>query len=382
MVRVVRLPLPIPGESIGQAIRVLLVDDHPLARGGLHRLLDMEPDIELVGEATNGEEALSKVQSLSPDVILMDIRMPTMNGLEATRLLKGRGLGGKVIVLSFIDKYLAQAIEAGASGYLTKDVDGDELVDAIRRVHRGELVLGRGLMSNPKVGEDMVKRFQEMASEQVAIQYLGADDLSNFAGPNRSFNIVPVAEGQRDGAEGGTWVSQPPHGTTTLLFSDIQDSTALPEQLGDYRAQKILHAHNAIVREQISSYEGFEVKTMGDGFMVAFSSARSGLLCSIGIQRMLFSYNYEHADQPVRVGIGLHTGETIREANDFYGKNVILAHRISEQAKGGQILVSSLLKELTESAGDIRFGEARQVQLKGFDGTHWMYSVHWKLNGT
>ncbi len=375
MVRVVRLPLPIMGTFIGKAIKVLLVDDHPLARGGLHRLLDMEPDIDLVGEATNGEEALSKVQSLSPDVILMDIRMPTMNGLEATRLLKDRGLGGKVIVLSFIDEYLAQAIEAGASGYLTKDVDGDELVDAIRRVHRGELVLGRGLMSNPKVGEDMVKRFQEMASEQVAIQYLGADELSNFAESNQSFDIVPVAEG-------GTWVSRPPHGTTTLLFSDIQDSTALPEQLGDYRAQEILHAHNAIVREQISSYEGFEVKTMGDGFMVAFSSARSGLLCSIAIQRMLFSYNYEHADQPVQVGIGLHTGETIREANDFYGRNVILAHRISEQAKGGQILVSSLLKELTESAGDINFGEARQAQLKGFDGTHWMYSVHWKLNGT
>ncbi len=376
------MPLAKSGTSMGQAIKVLLVDDHPLAREGLRRLLEMEPNINMVGESANGEEAMSMVQSLSPDVILMDVRMPTMNGLEATRLLTDSGLGGKVIVLSFIDEYLDQAIEAGAYGYLTKDVDGDELVDAIRRVHRGELVLGRGLMSNPKVGEDMVKRFQEMASEHVAIQYPGADDLSNFAEPNRSFDIVPVAVGQRDGAEGGTWVSRPPHGTTTLLFSDIQDSTALPEQLGDYRAQEILHAHNAIVREQISSYEGFEVKTMGDGFMVAFSSARSGLLCSIAIQRMLVSYNDDNAGQPVEVGIGLHTGETIREANDFYGKNVILAHRIAEQAKGGQILVSSLLKELTESAGDIRFGEARQVQLKGFDGTHWMYSVHWKLNGT
>ena len=381
MVRVVRLPIPIPRESSGQAIRVLLVDDHPLARGGLHRLLDMEPDIDLVGEATNGEEALSKVQSLSPDVILMDIRMPNMNGLEATRLLKGRGLGGKVIVLSFIDEYLAQAIEAGASGYLTKDVDGDELVDAIRRVHRGELVLGRGLMSNPKVGEDMVKRFQEMASEQVAIQYLGADDLSNFAEPNRSFDIAPVVEGQRDGGEGGTWVSRPPHGTTTILFSDIQGSTALPERLGDYRAQEILRAHNAIVREQISSHLGFEVKSMGDGFMVAFSSARRAVQCAISIQRAFSSYNDDHADEPVLVGIGLHTGETIREADDFYGRNVILAYRITEQAKGGQILVSSLLKELTQSAGDIRFGEAREVQLKGLDGTHQLYSIHWELNG-
>ena len=137
----VRLRSQNPGEIIEQAIKVLLVDDHPMARGGLHRFLDIEPDINLVGEAANGEEAMEKVVELSPDVILMDVRMPTMNGLEATRLLKDRGR--KVIVMSFIDEYLDQAIEAGAYGYLTKDVDGDELVDAIRRVHRGEMVLAQ-----------------------------------------------------------------------------------------------------------------------------------------------------------------------------------------------------------------------------------------------
>ena len=384
MVRVVRVPLPEPGIFMAQAIRVLLVDDHPMAREGLRRLLEMEPDINMVGEAANGEEAMSKVQSLSPDVILMDIRMPTMNGLEATQLLKSKNLRGKVIVLSFIDAYLAQAIEAGACGYLTKDVDRDELVDAIRRVHRGELVLGRSLMSNPRVGEHVVKRLQEMACAPIkegATQANGADEVGIVAAPQGTLDTAPAAEKEGGGAEGDRREGRPPDGTTTILFSDIQSSTALPERLGDYRAQEILRAHNAIVREQVSSHRGFEVKSMGDGFMVAFSSARRALQCAISVQRAFSSYNDDHADQPVLVGIGLHTGETVREADDFYGRNVILAYRITEQAKGGQILVSSLLKELTQSAGDIRFGEARQVPLKGLDGTHWLYSVHWKLNG-
>ena len=381
MVRVVRVPLPEPGTVVSESIKVLLVDDHPMAREGLHRLLEMEPDINVVGEAANGEEAMSKVQSLSPDVILMDVRMPTINGLEATRLLKIKNLRGKVIVLSFIDEYLAQAIEAGACGYLTKDVDRDELVDAIRRVHRGELVLGRSLMSNR---EHVVKRLQEIARAPIkkgATQAPEPDEVGIVVEPQGTLDTAPTAE-EKGSASGGVRVAgQPPDGTTTILFSDIQGSTALPERLGDYRAQEILRAHNAIVREQISSHLGFEVKSMGDGFMVAFSSARRAVQCAISIQRAFSSYNDDHADEPVLVGIGLHTGETIREADDFYGRNVILAYRITEQAKGGQILVSSLLKELTQSAGDIRFGEAREVQLKGLDGTHQLYSIHWELNG-
>ena len=378
MLKNVRLRSQNPGEFIEQAIKVLLVDDHPMARGGLHRFLDIEPDINLVGEASNGEEAMEKVVALSPDVILMDVRMPTMNGLEATRLLKDRGR--KVIVMSFIDEYLDQAIEAGAYGYLTKDVDGDELVDAIRRVHRGEMVLGRSIMSNPGVGERMMQRLQEMVwgtTDEGPTLALGPNAAVSIADPRGTLDITPATREERDGAEDVRWEGRPPDGTTTILFSDIQDSTALPEKLGDNLAQEIIRAHNDIVREQVSFHEGYEVKTMGDGFMVAFSSARRGLQCSISIQRALSTYNDAHADQPIHVRIGLHTGETIREGDDFYGRNVILAYRIAEQAEGGQILVSSLLKELTESAGDIRFGEEREVALKGLAGLNRLYLVDW-----
>ncbi len=130
------------------------------------------------------------------------------------------------------------------------------------------------------------------------------------------------------------------------------------------------------MREQVQAHEGFEVKTEGDGFMVAFSSARRALQCAIAIQRTFAGHN-EGAEEPVRVRIGLHTGEAVREADDFYGKHVVLASRIADEAKGGEILVSSLLKELTESAGDLAFGEGREVSLKGMSGTQRVCSVAW-----
>jgi class 3 adenylate cyclase len=98
-------------------------------------------------------------------------------------------------------------------------------------------------------------------------------------------------------------------------------------------------------------------------------------LCAVGIQEAISRYGVEHPDQAVRVRIGLHAGEPIREANDFYGKSVVLASRVAGAASGGEILVSALMRELTESAGDIRFDAGREVVLKGLAGTHRVYPV-------
>ncbi|MCH8050480.1 MAG: adenylate/guanylate cyclase domain-containing protein, partial [Chloroflexi bacterium] len=168
-----------------------------------------------------------------------------------------------------------------------------------------------------------------------------------------------------------------PDGTVTLLFTDIEGSTELTERLGDQRWLELLREHNAIIREQLSAHEGFEVKSVGDGFMLAFQSGRAGILCAIGIQRSLAERN-ESAAEPVHVRIGLHTGEVIKEGDDFFGKHVILAARIAAQATGGEILVSSLLKELTASAGDIEFGDPREVELKGLTGQQEMFPVSWQ----
>ncbi|KKK82898.1 hypothetical protein LCGC14_2798790, partial [marine sediment metagenome] len=137
-----------------------------------------------------------------------------------------------------------------------------------------------------------------------------------------------------------------PDGTVTILFTDIEGSTAITERLGDQRWLELLRGHNAIVRKRVAAHEGFEVKAEGDGFMLAFQSARKALQCAVDTQRA-FAERNESADEPIHVRIGLHTGEAIKEADDFFGKNVILAARIAGQAQGGEILVSSLLKELT-----------------------------------
>ncbi len=168
-----------------------------------------------------------------------------------------------------------------------------------------------------------------------------------------------------------------PDGTVTLMFTDIEGSTAMNERLGDQRWMELLRAHNAIVREQLKAHQGYEVKTEGDGFMVAFGSARRALQCAIAIQRSFAQHN-ESAEEPLRVRIGLHTGEAIKEADDFYGRHVNLASRVAGQAQGGEILVSSLLKELTDSAGDLVFGDAREVQLKGLSARQTVFSVDWR----
>ena len=166
-----------------------------------------------------------------------------------------------------------------------------------------------------------------------------------------------------------------PDGTVTLLFSDIEGSTPINERLGDQRWMEVLREHNGLIREQVRSHQGFEVKTEGDGFMIAFQSARQAIQCAIGMQRA-FAQRNESAEEPVNIRIGLHTGEAVKEADDFYGKHVNLAARIASQATGGEILVSSLLKELTDSAGDIAFGEECEVELKGLSGTQRVFPVN------
>jgi DNA-binding NarL/FixJ family response regulator len=126
---------------------LVIADDQGMVRAGFRSLLDAEPDLEVVGEAANGEEALEVVRSLRPDVTLMDIRMPVLDGLAATRALLAEGVPTRVLVLTTfdLDEYVFEALRAGASGFLLKDAPAEELASAIRVVAAGDSLLAPGV---------------------------------------------------------------------------------------------------------------------------------------------------------------------------------------------------------------------------------------------
>ncbi|MFE7381605.1 response regulator [Streptomyces zhihengii] len=140
-------------------IRVLIVDDQAMVREGFSVLLNAMPDIEVVGEAVNGREAVSRVAELAPDVVLMDIRMPELNGIDATREIVAADTGAKVLVLTTfdLDEYVYQALRAGASGFLLKDASARQLAEGVRVVAAGEALLA------PTVTRRLITEFSKLA---------------------------------------------------------------------------------------------------------------------------------------------------------------------------------------------------------------------------
>ena len=164
-------------------------------------------------------------------------------------------------------------------------------------------------------------------------------------------------------------------GTVTILFTDIEGSTALAQRIGDKAYHALLAEHNRILREQVAGQGGHEVKSLGDGFMVAFASTARALSCAVDIQKVFAEHN-ETADEPIRVRIGLNAGESIEEAGDYFGTAVTLAARVADRAQGGQILVSELVRNLVGSLAGVEFRDAGRKQLKGI-GRRRVYEVVW-----
>jgi DNA-binding NarL/FixJ family response regulator len=158
-------------------IRVLLVDDHPVVRSGLSGLLGGEPDIEVVGEAANGCEGAERAAELGPDVVLMDLRMPVMDGVEATALIVATS-GSRVLVLTTYDTDadILRAVEAGATGYLLKDTPRDELIEAVRAASRGETVLAPPLAAKLM---RQVRSNDQLTARELEVLALVSRGLSN-----------------------------------------------------------------------------------------------------------------------------------------------------------------------------------------------------------
>jgi DNA-binding NarL/FixJ family response regulator len=300
-------------------IRVLLADDQALVRAGFRALLDAQPDIEVVGEADDGQAALQMATALTPDVVLMDIRMPGMDGLEATRrIVQDAHLDRTriVILTTFdVDEYVFEALRVGASGFLVKDTGPDELLQGVRAVAGGDALLSPG----------------------VTRRLIGA-----FAG-------------------GGTPSFPSGSGTdrilATVMFSDMVSSTERAAEIGDRRWRDVLDRHDELVRRQLAAHGGREIKTTGDGFLALFAAPARAIRCAMAIRDEL-------AAAGVEVRIGLHSGEVELRGNDVGGIAVNIGARVAASGSAGDVVVSSTVKDLVAGSG-IRFADRGEHALKG-----------------
>jgi len=162
-------PSPLAGEGRGgRLIRVLIVDDQALVRAGFRMILEAQPDLEVVGEAGDGSAAIDAVRTLRPDVVLMDIRMPGVDGIEATRRLTEAGVPGKIVILTTydLDEYVFDALAAGASGFLLKHVPPEELVHGVRVAAAGDALLA------PSITKRLIAEF---AKQRAPVRATGTD---------------------------------------------------------------------------------------------------------------------------------------------------------------------------------------------------------------
>jgi adenylate cyclase len=161
-----------------------------------------------------------------------------------------------------------------------------------------------------------------------------------------------------------------PNGKVAIMFSDIEESTRLNERIGDRAWVRLISGHDKLVRRHVKKHEGHVVKSQGDGFMIAFAHPQQAVRCSLDVQRSL-----RRRPNGIRVRIGIHTGKSVRRGDDLFGRNVAMAARVAGQANGGEILVSEVVRDAVSEQDDIEFDEGREVDLKGFSGSHRLYAV-------
>jgi len=218
---------------VSSPIRIAIVDDQGMVRAGFRSLLADEPDLEVVGEASNGEDAVEMVAELLPDVTLMDIRMPVLDGLAATRLLVSRGIATRVLVLTTfdLDEYVFEALRAGASGFLLKDAPAEELAAAIRVVASGDSLLA------PSVTRRVIDAFVDRPSARPQSTDTRLAELT----PRELEVLGLLARGMSNQDIGATlFVSE---GTTKTHVSNVLTKLGLRD-----RVQAVIYAYeNGVV---------------------------------------------------------------------------------------------------------------------------------------
>ncbi len=248
-----------------------------------------------------------------------------------------------------------------------------DVTDLLSQVRSPTLVLHRRQVSVPPVAVSKSLASQIPDARLVLLE--GESQIPYIGDPEAIYQAIDefLSEGEEAETESEGLSAAIVH---TILFTDVEGSTALIQRLGDAKARELLREHERLVREALKAHGGSEVKTLGDGFMASFSSATKALECAIAMQRAFAAHN-ESAQQPILVRIGLNAGEPIAEDDDLFGTAVNRAARITARAKGGEILVSNVVRELAEGK-DFLFADRAEANLKGFDESVRLFEVRWE----
>ncbi len=272
------------------------------------------------------------------------------------------------VVRECVTPEAAQAFDRAAEGL--------DATDLLPQVRSPTLVLHRRRIPFPDVD---VARGLAARIPDARLAVLEGASVAPYLGDMEAV-LAAIDEFLGEGEEAAGGAEAPAAGAfRTILFTDVEGSTALTQRLGDAKAREVLRAHERIVREALRAHGGSEVKTLGDGFMASFSSATRGLECAIAMQRAFAEHN-ETAEEPTRVRIGLNAGEPIAEEGDLFGTAVILAARIAAKAEGGEIVASDVVRQLVAGKGFL-FADRGDVALRGFEDPVRLYDVRWREEG-
>jgi class 3 adenylate cyclase len=255
----------------------------------------------------------------------------------------------------------------------------------IRRAEDGFVIEDERSTNGLQINGRMVREPHSLVDgDCVAI----GDVTLTYEEPDALTTAVFIAPGASKAAVSGGSTASPvsdrrpgvvrPAGLCTILFTDLVDHTRQVTQLGDIAGQRWLRRHTTMLREQFQRFGGEEEKWTGDGFLVTFDSARRALQAAIAIQQALNDYNAEPVEGPIRVRLGLNTGEVLREDGELFGNAVILASRVMSEAGAGEILISELMHRLIEPSGEFKAVDRGVFNLKGFATEQRLYEVQWR----
>ena len=312
-------------------------DDASLMLRELRRA-QFEPEFERVETEQEMKAALEKG---GWDIVLSDHGLPRFNSLQALNMLHESELDLPFIIVSgSIGEDLAvAAMKSGAHDYIMKN--------NLARL---------GPAAEREMREAETRRARRAAEEA---------------------RLKPVQELEQAYTQLERRVREI---TASIMFTDLEDSTQMLTRLGDEENQTLLASHSKIIRDQLDKYGGVEVKTMGDGFMIAFYSARKAVSCAVDIQRDLQEFNRENPERQLKVRIGLNLGGVIKEEEDYFGSAVVIAARIMDESSGGQILVFDLLRQVADgpSNSEHEYSDFGRRTLKGSEEEEQIFEVLWQ----